>query len=192
MKNLKVNELTEIKFQAKHPFDDGSMIICRANVKTLEDGRLEVVDMYYVDPRHPDKEVAYHSKDAVKKPTIDGDSVTSDTDNKDGAPTPEEVKDMAVDAYVHSHMHNHIIEILIDNNVCERHVVLSLLGAYWDKYPQLRLAQIVSNAWHIHPDYKKNPEPDIQDIFYLSDDKFLEGLELLTKDESKDQGSTQG
>lgn len=66
------------------------------------------------------------------------------------------------------------------------------LAAYWEEHPYLRLCQIVSNAWQSHPDYKRNPEPDIQDIFYFSDNKFLEGLEILKRaDESKDQGPTQ-
>jgi hypothetical protein len=63
------------------------------------------------------------------------------------------------------------------------------LGEYWMKRPYLRLGQIVSNAWQIHPDYKRNPEPDIQDIFYLSDKKLVEGLELLRANESKDSRS---
>jgi len=70
--------------------------------------------------------------------------------------------------------------------------LLSKLEEYWQARPYLRLAQIISNAWRTHPDYRKNPEPDIQDVFYFTDAKFLEGLELLTKDEPKDQGSTQG
>ena len=68
---------------------------------------------------------------------------------------------------------------------------LEKLREYWIKYPYLRLAQIVSNAWHKHPDYRRNPEPDIQDVFYFTDEKFLESLKLL-ENESKDQGSSQG
>ena len=73
------------------------------------------------------------------------------------------------------------------NNVIEK------LHSYWLKYPYLRLAQIVSNAWRKHPDYRKNPEPDIQDVFYFTDAKFLEALELLENpNESKDQRSSEG
>lgn len=64
--------------------------------------------------------------------------------------------------------------------------MLEKLASYWARHPYLRLAQIVSNAWRAHPDYKRNPEPDIQDIFYLTDEKFLEGLAILEKNESKD------
>lgn len=59
--------------------------------------------------------------------------------------------------------------------------MLEKLKSYWTSHPYLRLGQIVSNAWRIHPDYRKNPEPDIQDVFYLSDAKFIEGLKLLEK-----------
>jgi hypothetical protein len=70
--------------------------------------------------------------------------------------------------------------------------VLEKLQTYWRKYPDLRLSQIVSNAWRVHPDYKNSPSPDIiQDIYYLADSKFLEGLEILSKDESKDQRSSE-
>lgn len=70
-------------------------------------------------------------------------------------------------------------------------IALTKLEEYWSKRPYLRLAQIVSNAWQIHPDYRRNPEPDISDIFYLTNEKFVEGLKLLEENESKDQGPTQ-
>lgn len=63
---------------------------------------------------------------------------------------------------------------------------------YWSVRPHLRLGQIVSNAFRMHPNYKRNPEPEIQDIFYMSDKHFLEGLELLKENESKDQRSSEG
>ena len=67
--------------------------------------------------------------------------------------------------------------------------LLNKLQTYWTERPYLRLAQIVSNSWYKHPDYKKNPEPDIQDVHYFTDKKFLEGLELLIADESKSTGA---
>lgn len=70
--------------------------------------------------------------------------------------------------------------------------VVETLQAYWSDRPHLRLGQIVSNAFRVHPSYKKNPEPEIQDIFYMSDKHFLEGLELLKENESKDQRSSEG
>jgi len=70
--------------------------------------------------------------------------------------------------------------------------VLANLQAYWKKHPYLRLAQILSNAWRKHPNYVTNPDPGvIQDIFYFTDANFLEGLELLIQDESKDQRSSE-
>lgn len=70
--------------------------------------------------------------------------------------------------------------------------LIHALEEYWYNRPELRLAQIVSNAWHKHPDYKRNPEPDIQDVFYFTDEKFLEGLKLLQENESKDSRTSQG
>jgi hypothetical protein len=70
-------------------------------------------------------------------------------------------------------------------------IALTKLEEYWSKRPYLRLAQIVSNAWQIHPDYRRNPEPEISDIFYLTNEKFVEGLKLLEENESKDKGTTQ-
>jgi hypothetical protein len=69
--------------------------------------------------------------------------------------------------------------------------VLQTLKEYWMAHPYLRLAQIVSNAWRVHPDYKRNPEPDINDVFYLEDSKFLEGLKLLQENESEDKRTTE-
>lgn len=56
---------------------------------------------------------------------------------------------------------------------------LGVLTAYWLQRPHLRLGQIVSNAWHTLPEYTKNPEPEIADIFYLPDNRLTEGLSKL-------------
>lgn len=56
---------------------------------------------------------------------------------------------------------------------------LGVLTAYWLQRPYLRLGQIVSNAWHTLPEYTKNPEPEIADIFYLPDNRLTEGLSKL-------------
>lgn len=69
--------------------------------------------------------------------------------------------------------------------------LLYKLMRYWEERPYLRLCQIVSNAFRVHPSYKRNPEPDINDIYYMEDYKFFEGLELLEKNESKSKGTTQ-
>jgi hypothetical protein len=83
----------------------------------------------------------------------------------------------------------------VENKKLEREIyiakLLDRLSEYWYKRPELRLAQIVSNAWHIHSDYRRNPEPDIQDVFYFTDAKFLEGLAALEKNESKSPRSSQ-
>ena len=195
MKTLELNKLAEVKFSVKHPFEGYPTIPVRANVKALENGGIEIVDMYYTDPRNPDKEVAYHSEPSLKipMPSDDGDAEDDhDDSSEEDTPTAEEVDDMVVDTNVQRYVWNNIINILIENELCSHHVVLYLLEKYWTKHPYLRLAQIVSNAWHVHPDYKKNPEPDIQDVFYLTDIKFLEGLKLLIENESKDQGSSEG
>ena len=67
---------------------------------------------------------------------------------------------------------------------------LEELRKYWRSRPYLRLAQIVSNAWQMHPDYKRDPEPDIKDIYYFTDSKFLEGLQLLIDNEPKSTDSS--
>lgn len=69
--------------------------------------------------------------------------------------------------------------------------LLDKLNVYWYSRPHLRLAQIVSNAWRTHPDYRKNPDPDINDVYYFTDAKFLESLELLEQNESKGSRSTE-
>lgn len=60
---------------------------------------------------------------------------------------------------------------------------LEALSAYWLQRPQLRLAQLVSNAWYTLPEHKRNPEPEISDIFYLTDDRLLAGLSKLEENE---------
>jgi hypothetical protein len=84
----------------------------------------------------------------------------------------------------------------MENKKLERDIyiakLLDTLSEYWYARPHLRLSQIVSNAWHIHPDYRKNPEPDIQDVYYFTDEKFLEGLDALEKNESKGSRPTEG
>jgi len=66
---------------------------------------------------------------------------------------------------------------------------MAALREYWVERPYLRLGQILSNAWRVHPDYKRNPEPEINDIYYLTDGKFREGLLELIEDESKSSRS---
>jgi hypothetical protein len=53
---------------------------------------------------------------------------------------------------------------------------IGFLTSYWLQRPYLRLGQLVSNAWHTLPEYTKNPEPEIADIYYLPDDRLVEGL----------------
>ena len=65
------------------------------------------------------------------------------------------------------------------------------LMRYWEDRPHLRLCQIVSNAFRIHPKYRRNPEPEINDIFYMEDHEFLEALELLKQNESQSKRTTQ-
>lgn len=57
--------------------------------------------------------------------------------------------------------------------------LLQHLLHYWDNNPYLRLGQLVVNAWRILPEYQKNPEPEISDLFYLENEKLLEGLKKL-------------
>ena len=68
---------------------------------------------------------------------------------------------------------------------------LTALQEYWQARPHLRLGQIVVNAWRMHTDYKRNPEPEVSDIFYLTDAKFREGLLNLIGNESKGTSVTE-
>ena len=69
--------------------------------------------------------------------------------------------------------------------------VLFALDRYWYRHPYLRLGQIVSNAWQVLPEYKRDPEPEIQDIFYMPDDRFLAGLQKLEENERNSKNPTQ-
>ena len=82
-----------------------------------------------------------------------------------------------------------LTELFKDHGITFKHTdhisaTLDALSRYWRARPHLRLCQIVSNAWHTLPEYKKNPEPEINDIYYLSDARFLEGLNCLEKEEN--------
>jgi hypothetical protein len=56
---------------------------------------------------------------------------------------------------------------------------LEILQEYWLQRPYLRLGQIVSNAWRVLPEYSRNPEPEINDIYYLPDNRITDGLSQL-------------
>lgn len=60
---------------------------------------------------------------------------------------------------------------------------LDALSTYWLQRPYLRLGQLVSNAFYILPEYTKNPEPEIADVFFLPDSRLLEGLSKLVENE---------
>jgi hypothetical protein len=60
---------------------------------------------------------------------------------------------------------------------------LIVLQAYWLERPYLRLGQLVMNAFHVLPEYTKNPEPETADVFYLPDNRLLEGLSKLVEQE---------
>lgn len=66
------------------------------------------------------------------------------------------------------------------------------LEKYWKDRPYLRLGQIVVNAFRTLSEYKKNPEPEISDIFYIPDSKLIEGLRNLEnlESESKNKRTT--
>jgi hypothetical protein len=73
---------------------------------------------------------------------------------------------------------------------------LEVLQEYWLQRPYLRLGQIVSNAWRVLPEYSRNPEPEINDIYYLPDNRITDGLSQLKElekleRERQSKGSTQ-
>lgn len=53
---------------------------------------------------------------------------------------------------------------------------LKALAEYWKERPYLRLGQIVYNAWKVQSRSES-------DVFYMSDDTFLKGLQLLGENE---------
>jgi hypothetical protein len=53
---------------------------------------------------------------------------------------------------------------------------LKTLEEYWRERPYLRLGQIVYNAWKVQSRAES-------DVFYMSDDTFLKGLQLLGENE---------
>jgi hypothetical protein len=53
---------------------------------------------------------------------------------------------------------------------------LKALEEYWRERPYLRLGQIVYNAWKVQSRAES-------DVFYMSDDTFIKGLQLLGENE---------
>lgn len=53
---------------------------------------------------------------------------------------------------------------------------LKALEAYWRERPYLRLGQIVYNAWKVQCRAES-------DVFYMSDNTFVKGLQLLSENE---------
>jgi hypothetical protein len=62
-------------------------------------------------------------------------------------------------------------------------ITLRALNDYWLQRPFLRLGQLVANAFYVLPEYTKNPEPEIADIFFLPDQRLVEGLSKLIEGE---------
>lgn len=61
--------------------------------------------------------------------------------------------------------------------------MLIVLRAYWLERPYLRLGQLVMNAFYVLPEYTKNPEPETADVFFLPDNRLMEGLSKLVEGE---------
>ncbi len=63
--------------------------------------------------------------------------------------------------------------------------IINALKMYWEKHPDQRLGQILSNVNNV-------TEDRIDDIFYMEDDQIIKGLDMLTvcfelsKDQTKD------
>jgi hypothetical protein len=56
---------------------------------------------------------------------------------------------------------------------------LALLESYWLERPHLRLGQIIVNAFRCTSNYRRNPEPEFSDLFYVPDSVLLAELETL-------------
>jgi uncharacterized protein YihD (DUF1040 family) len=63
--------------------------------------------------------------------------------------------------------------------------IINTLKIYWEKHPDQRLGQILSNVNNV-------TEDRIDDIFYMEDDQIIKGLDMLSicfelsKDQTKD------
>ena len=63
--------------------------------------------------------------------------------------------------------------------------IINALKMYWEKHPDQRLGQILSNVNNV-------TEDRIDDIFYMEDDQIIKGLDMLSicfelsKDQTKD------
>jgi len=55
-------------------------------------------------------------------------------------------------------------------------LILEKVRELWEKYPDLRLGQLIANAHNCSPNRKC-------DIFYIEDDLLTQGLEELGKEE---------
>jgi hypothetical protein len=71
---------------------------------------------------------------------------------------------------------------------------LKILEDYWIQHPYLRLGQIIVNAFSRTESYKRNPEPDLDDLFYVSDELLLAVIShaIDLKNESKSSSTTEG
>ena len=78
---------------------------------------------------------------------------------------------------------------MIDLNPTKLELLYTLMR-YWEKNPYLRFCQIASNAFRIHPNYKRNLEPDINDIYYMSDKDFVYALGLLEESSKSKRSDT--
>ena len=57
--------------------------------------------------------------------------------------------------------------------------VLKAIGTFWEKYPDLRLGQIISNAhatWGVRNDKGRLEGWDPNDVFYFEDDDLLKTI----------------
>jgi len=59
---------------------------------------------------------------------------------------------------------------------------LAILEAYWKERPYLRLGQIVYNAWRMQSRAES-------DVFYMSDNTFVKGLQMLSENEKYESKS---
>jgi hypothetical protein len=119
MKPLEINERTPITFSVPHPIKQEKDIPCNGIIRKLENDVIEVLQLFYTDPRRPDEVCEYYSPS--ERPTtpiylqIPDEEPKTTTEEVGFNMSSEEVDDALVEQEVHSHIQTNILQIIKDN-----------------------------------------------------------------------------
>lgn len=119
MKPLEINERTPITFSVPHPVKQEKDIPCNGIIQKLENGVIEVLQLFYTDPRHPDEVCEYYSPS--ERPTtpiylqISDDDLKRSTEEVGFNMTYAEIEDALAEQEVHAYIQTNILQIIKDN-----------------------------------------------------------------------------